>query len=114
MGFWVPSAALLPGERVVLQAAANHLPSKRSVGGQVTVTNRRMLFIPNRLDGLTGGRKIEVFRDTITGVQVAAPVRRPWVATASLPFYVHKSRSTGQASRWCWWSWTRTPYGQPW
>jgi len=34
---------------------AIYFRGKRQIGGRVTVTDRRFLFVPNRLDGLLGG-----------------------------------------------------------
>ncbi len=76
MGTWITSPDLLPGEVVDFKAAANHLVGRRSVGGQVTVTDQRLLFLPNRLDRLTGGRKIEVLRSAITNTRVLEPGRQ--------------------------------------
>lgn len=73
MGIWFRSAALQPGETVAFKAAANHLPNRRSIGGQVTVTDRRLLFVPNRLDALTGGRTIDLARGDISDVRVLQP-----------------------------------------
>lgn len=43
------------------------------IGGKVTVTDRRLLFTPNRLDGLTGVRRLSVERGDISRVWTAAP-----------------------------------------
>jgi hypothetical protein len=39
---------------VMFEGVTNTFRRLRSVGGKVTVTNRRLLFTPNRLDGLLG------------------------------------------------------------
>ncbi|MFJ6200209.1 hypothetical protein [Micromonospora sp. NPDC092111] len=46
-----------PGEQRLHQAIANQLlgPS-RTLGGRLVVTDSRVVFEPNRLDRLTGGR----------------------------------------------------------
>ncbi len=56
MGIWFQSVALDDGEEVRYQAAANSFKGRRAIGGQVTVTNRRLIFLPNRLDAITGGQ----------------------------------------------------------
>jgi hypothetical protein len=68
MGIWVPSAALKAGESVELTALADSFQGRRKVGGRVTVTAGRLIFIPNRLDRLTGGRSIDVPRKAVTRV----------------------------------------------
>ncbi len=76
IGLWFSAPDLLPGEVVEFIAVANHLTGKRSVGGQVTVTNRRLLFLPKRLDRMTGGREIEAPRSEITDTRVLEPGRQ--------------------------------------
>jgi hypothetical protein len=73
MGLWFPCASTEPDERVTFEAAANLFQGRRTVGGKVTVTNRRLLFTPNRLDGVTGGRGLVVNQ---------ADIRKVWTAAA--------------------------------
>ena len=75
MGVWVAAADLEPGEMVVHRSFANVLKGARAIGGQVTVTDRRVLFIPNRLDALTGGTRVEITRQDITATRIGAGVR---------------------------------------
>jgi len=70
MSVWVPPAATSPDERVVFEALANNLVGGRAIGGRVTVTDRRLLFTPNRVDGLTGGQPVAVERSSISRVSV--------------------------------------------
>jgi len=63
----------MPGERVFFHGAANLFKRRLQVGGQVTVTDRRFLFVPNRLDGMTGRRRIAVIRAEINSVRVEPP-----------------------------------------
>lgn len=58
---------------MLLEAVANTFTGLRSIGGTVTVTDRRLLFTPNRLDGWTGGRRIAIARVDITRVWTEAP-----------------------------------------
>jgi hypothetical protein len=76
MGIWFKSPKLQADEVMSLQVAANFLRKKRSIGGQITVTGQRLVFVPNRLDGLTGGHTIDVARSTIAGARVAPPGRK--------------------------------------
>lgn len=75
MGVWVATPDLEPGETVVHRTFANVLKGARTIGGQVTVTDRRVLFIPNRLDALTGGTRVEIARRDITAIRIGAGVR---------------------------------------
>ncbi len=57
MGLWVRMPFLRTGETVRWSAAANRMQSeKRAVGGRLSLTQDRLLFEPNRLDAITGGR----------------------------------------------------------
>jgi hypothetical protein len=63
MGFldwWVPddeAARLVPGEREVVRTLANQTVSAwRAIGGELVVTDRRVMFRPNRVDAALGGR----------------------------------------------------------
>lgn len=73
MGVWFRAPALDCGEIVAFQAPANMFKGRRSVGGQVTVTDKRFQFVPNRLDGLLGGRTVDIARSDITGVEQESP-----------------------------------------
>jgi hypothetical protein len=75
MGFWFPRPATAPNEEVVFEAVANSFIGRRSVGGKVTVTKERLVFTPNRLDGLTGARRIGIPRSEIKHVWLEAPGR---------------------------------------
>jgi len=66
MGMWFPEPELKPDEVVSFQAAANFAKGRRAIGGQITVTDQRCLFVPNRLDGLTGASRIDVARGAIS------------------------------------------------
>jgi hypothetical protein len=75
---WIASPALGPGEVIEYQAFANTFRGARSIGGQVTVTDRRVIYIPTRVDSITGGHRQEIARSEITDVRDAA-VRNPTV-----------------------------------
>ena len=76
MGIWFPSVALANGEQVRYRAAANSFRGRRSIGGQITITDQRLIFTPNRLDGLTGGRRRAISLDEIRSVQTLDPGRQ--------------------------------------
>ena len=73
MGMWFSEPELKPDEVVSFQAAANFAKGRRAIGGQITVTDQRCLFVPNRLDGLTGASRIDVARGAISNVRTIAP-----------------------------------------
>lgn len=73
MGIWFPSVGLAEGEQVRYQAAANSFRGRRSIGGQLTVTEQRLIFTPNRLDGLAGGRQRVILLDEVRDTQTLKP-----------------------------------------
>lgn len=73
MGIWFPELELDGTETIAFQAAVNLFRGHRQIGGQVTVTNSRFVFVPNRLDGLLGGKRIDVAREDIADVTVEPP-----------------------------------------
>jgi hypothetical protein len=75
MSWWVPPAATGPDELVLFEALANNFIGGRAIGGRVTITDERLLFTPNRIDGLTGGRPLAVERRDISRVSVEEPGR---------------------------------------
>ena len=57
MGIWFVDPEVGPGEQCLHRATVNQLLDLgRAVGGKLVVTDQRVLFEPNRLDRLTGGR----------------------------------------------------------
>jgi len=81
MSLWFLPVATLPDEDVTFEAAANLWQGRRAVGGKVTVTSRRLLFTPNRVDAATGGRGLAVDLAEIGGVEVVRGGRpRLWLS----------------------------------
>lgn len=77
MGFWFPDAHLAADESVRYRGAGNLFKGRRQIGAQVTVTNRRVFIVPNRLDGLLGGgNRVELARDEVVTVH-AEPADSP-------------------------------------
>lgn len=74
---------------MLFDSAANTFKGWRSIGGRVTVTDQRLLFTPNRLDGLTGARRLSIERASITRVWTEDPgregVRKRGLAAAVRP-----------------------------
>ncbi len=60
LDWWVPddeAARLAPGEREIVRTLANQTVSAwRAIGGELVVTDRRVMFRPNRVDRALGGR----------------------------------------------------------
>lgn len=57
MGIWVKSPKLAASETITWQRSANRTQSaNRAVGGRLYLTGERLLFEPNHIDALTGGR----------------------------------------------------------
>ena len=73
MGLWFPDVELSSDERVAFRAPGNLFSGRRQVGVQITVTDRRLVVVPNRLDALFRGRGVELPRDRIAHVQIDAP-----------------------------------------
>ncbi|MEV0549605.1 hypothetical protein [Nocardia salmonicida] len=59
MGLWIGSPALNAAENVVWQKLANRTQGGRAVGGRLHLTETRLLFVPNHLDAITGGKRWE-------------------------------------------------------
>ncbi|MEV6358920.1 hypothetical protein [Nocardia asteroides] len=60
MGLWIGNPELGASEKVVWQQLANRTQGSRAVGGRLYLTDTRLLFVPNHLDALTGGKRWEV------------------------------------------------------
>jgi hypothetical protein len=69
---WIASPALEPGEVLEHRAFANTYRGTRSVGGQVTVTDRRVIYVPTRVDSITGVSRQDIVRSHITEVADAS------------------------------------------
>ncbi|PKV79021.1 hypothetical protein [Nocardia fluminea] len=59
MGLWIGSPTLNTTENVVWQKLANRTQGSRAVGGRLHLTETRLLFVPNHLDAITGGKRWE-------------------------------------------------------
>lgn len=72
MGIWFRDLQLLPGEQLLWQVACNWEQRGVARGGQLGLTSQALIFEPNRLDGLTGGRSRRVPLADIASVGVEA------------------------------------------
>lgn len=59
MGMWIGSPVLGASETVVWRKLANRTQGRRAIGGCLYLTETRLLFIPNHLDAMTGGKRWE-------------------------------------------------------
>ena len=64
---------LEPGEELLFRRVCNRRHGRRTVGGEVCVTDRRLLFVPNRLEGMVGARTVDVARSAVDQVTVVPP-----------------------------------------
>ncbi len=53
-GWLYVDAPLDPGEELVFRRVCTLRRGRRSIGGEVSVTDRRVVFVPNRLEQLVG------------------------------------------------------------
>jgi hypothetical protein len=73
MGFWVARPYLRSGETIVWRVAANRQQSaSRAAGGRLFLTEKRLLFQPNRLDSVLRAAYWSVPIADIVDVDVAA------------------------------------------
>lgn len=73
MGAWFPAPRLLVDEMVSFRCAANLFHGRRQIGGQVIVTNQRVLFVPNRLESLFGARAVKLRLADVSAVRLEPP-----------------------------------------
>jgi hypothetical protein len=76
-GWLFRDAPLDPGERLVFRRGANLLRGRRKVGGEVSVTDRRLLFLPNQLEHLVGAGDQSVPLAAVLDVTVVPARPRP-------------------------------------
>jgi hypothetical protein len=72
MGFYFVEPDLLPGETVRYTYAANRANSWRSIGGRLSVTDKRMVFRPHRVDALFHAQPWSCRLQDVASVNVAA------------------------------------------
>ncbi len=72
-GWLFVDAPLEPGEELLFRRVCNRRRGRRTIGGEVSVTDRRLLFVPNRLEGLVGAQPLDVPRSAVDHVTVVPP-----------------------------------------
>lgn len=69
---WRKAPELEADEQVAVRKAANRAQGARSVGGRLTVTDRRLIFKPTLLDSILAGRAWSVNLDEVVEIGAAA------------------------------------------
>ncbi|MGI3783472.1 MAG: hypothetical protein ACRYG2_22130 [Janthinobacterium lividum] len=72
-GWLFVDAVLEPGEALLFRRVCVLRRGRRSIGGEVSVTDRRLLFVPNRLEQLVGQRPASFPRASVDHVTVVPP-----------------------------------------
>jgi hypothetical protein len=70
VGIWFRDLRLLPGESLVWQVACNWQQRGVARGGRLGLTSQALIFEPNRLDGLMGGKARRVALTDIASVAI--------------------------------------------
>ena len=58
-GGWFHSTELLDGEQVVREAEVLHKPSRTNQGGRLYLTNKRLVYLPDRWAAVMGDQRVE-------------------------------------------------------
>jgi hypothetical protein len=66
-----PKISMLPGETLLESIRANRTQGGRAVGGHLYLTDRRLVFLPHRIDAATGGDQWEVSLSAVSLADVA-------------------------------------------
>ena len=67
--WWVVKQQAIANERNLMSFAANRRSSAyRAIGGELHLTNKRMLFLPNYIDFLLGGKRLVIYNHDISEV----------------------------------------------
>jgi hypothetical protein len=72
-GWLFVDAPLEPGEVLIFRRVCTRRRGRRSIGGEVSVTDRRLLFVPNRLEQLVGAEPVVFARTGVDHVTVVPP-----------------------------------------
>lgn len=72
-GWLFVDADLEPGETLLFRRVCTLRRGRRSIGGEVNVTDRRLLFLPNRLERLVAAPTLSFPRSAVEHVTVVPP-----------------------------------------
>ncbi len=71
--FWFNKPLLCRDERLLFEIPANRSQGRRAVGGKLFGTEKRIVFVPNRLDALLGGTAAEIPVAAVAAVTDSTP-----------------------------------------
>ena len=69
--WWLKGVEAEPDEQVVWSQGANRMQGGRAVGGKLFLTDRRLVFCPQWVDGATGGKTWDASLATVAAVGTA-------------------------------------------
>jgi hypothetical protein len=72
-GWLFVDAPLEPGETLLFRRVCNLRRGRRTIGGEVSVSDRRLMFVPNRLEQLVGVKPLSYLRAFVDHVRVIPP-----------------------------------------
>ena len=72
-GWLFVDATLEPDEVLLFRRVCTLRRGRRSIGGEVSVTDRRVVFVPNRLEQLVGVKPVSHLRAFVDQVRVIPP-----------------------------------------
>lgn len=72
-GWLFVDAPLEPGEELIFRRVCTLRRGRRTIGGEVNVTDRRLMFLPNRLEQLVGVRTLMFPMMAVEHVVVVPP-----------------------------------------
>ncbi|HUF52667.1 MAG TPA: hypothetical protein VMR52_02685 [Dehalococcoidia bacterium] len=67
-GGWFHGTELLDGEEVQMEAQVFHKPSRSLQGGKLYLTNKRLVYLPDRWAAIIGDERVEWPLDQITEI----------------------------------------------
>lgn len=73
MAWLFTDVPLEPGEELLFRRVCTLRRGRRSIGGEVSVTDRRLVFVPNRLEQLVGVEVSSFPRASVGHVTVVPP-----------------------------------------
>lgn len=67
-GGWNHATDLLEGEEVLREAEVLHKPSRSTKGGKLYLTNKRLVYLPDRWSAVVGDDRVDWSLESIDGV----------------------------------------------
>jgi hypothetical protein len=75
MGIWFRDIRTKPGESIIWRGRCNWLQGAAARGGSTAFTSQRVLFEPNRMDGLLGAHSRDISLGEIDSVTIDAAIK---------------------------------------